>query len=130
MGVVTTIFALLALAFLVRSNSADWHSLAEPGGPLWRPWPLWINTAMLLVGSLALETSSICARHGNLRATRYALSASAIFAVGFLFGQLLFWQRLTAGGYLVTANPANSFFYLITGLHGLHLVGGLAALAR
>jgi cytochrome c oxidase subunit 3 len=130
MGVATTIFLLLTLAFLARSNGADWHSLAEPNGPLSRPWPLWINSGLLLIGSLALAAANIFTRRGNATAMRYALAIGAVFAVGFLIGQLLFWQRLNAGGYLIATNPANSFFYLITALHGLHLLGGLAALAR
>jgi cytochrome c oxidase subunit 3 len=45
-------------------------------------------------------------------------------------GQLLAWQQLRAAGYFVTSNPANSFFYMITAAHGLHLMGGLVALGR
>ena len=48
-----------------------------------------------------------------------------MFAVAFIAAQLLVWQRLQAQGYYLASNPANSFFYLMTGLHGLHLLGGL-----
>jgi Heme/copper-type cytochrome/quinol oxidase, subunit 3 len=41
----------------------------------------------------------------------------------------LAWQQLNAAGYFLAANPANAFFYLLTGVHGLHLLGGLVALA-
>ena len=51
-------------------------------------------------------------------------------ALGFLAGQLEAWRTLVVDGYLVAGNPANSFFYLITGLHGLHILGGLLGLAR
>ena len=51
-------------------------------------------------------------------------------ALGFLAGQLLAWRELVVAGYVLAGNPANSFFYLITGLHGLHILGGLFALAR
>ena len=50
-------------------------------------------------------------------------------AFSFLVGQLLAWQQLNAEGYFLANNPANAFFYLLTGLHGLHLLGGLVALA-
>jgi cytochrome c oxidase subunit 3 len=40
------------------------------------------------------------------------------------------WQQLNTGGYFLAANPANAFFYLITAVHGLHLLGGLVALGR
>jgi cytochrome c oxidase subunit 3 len=43
----------------------------------------------------------------------------------FLSGQLVAWQQLSASGYLMTGNPANAFFYLLTALHGLHLLGGM-----
>ena len=58
------------------------------------------------------------------------LCAGGVAAVAFLVGQLLAWQQLSAAGYFVAANPANCFFYLITGVHGLHLLGGLVALGR
>ncbi|MFX5494500.1 cytochrome c oxidase subunit 3, partial [Acinetobacter baumannii] len=45
-------------------------------------------------------------------------------------GQLLAWRQLSAAGYWLAANPANTFFYLLTALHGLHVAGGLAALGR
>jgi cytochrome c oxidase subunit 3 len=58
------------------------------------------------------------------------LLAGAASAVIFLVGQLLAWQQLKVAGYFVASNPANSFFYLITAVHGLHLMGGLVALGR
>ena len=52
------------------------------------------------------------------------------FFFAFLGGQLWVWQQLVNLGYYVSGNPANSFFYLLTGLHGLHLLGGLVAWCR
>jgi cytochrome c oxidase subunit 3 len=57
------------------------------------------------------------------------LIAGGLFACTFLVGQLFAWQQLNAAGYFLATNPANTFFYLFTGLHGLHLLGGLVALA-
>ncbi len=51
-----------------------------------------------------------------------------VFAIAFLAGQLWVWQQFVAWGYFVASNPANSFFYLLTGMHGLHLLGGLICL--
>ena len=48
----------------------------------------------------------------------------------FLAGQLLLWQQYQAAGYYLAANPANAFFYLLTGVHGLHLIGGEIASTR
>jgi cytochrome c oxidase subunit 3 len=52
------------------------------------------------------------------------------FAFAFMLGQLLAWQQLIEAGYYAHTNPANAFFYLITGFHGLHLLGGLVAWGR
>ena len=49
-------------------------------------------------------------------------------AVGFVAGQIVAWQQLSALGYFATANPAYAFFYVITAFHGLHITGGLVVL--
>ena len=61
---------------------------------------------------------------------REACSQEALLALAFLAGQLLAWRQLDAAGYFLASNPANSFFYLLTAVHGLHVLGGLVALAR
>ena len=61
----------------------------------------------------------------------FALSISAYLLAGgastvaFLAGQLWAWRQLDAAGYYLTTNPANAFFYFLTALHALHLLGGL-----
>jgi cytochrome c oxidase subunit 3 len=52
---------------------------------------------------------------------------AGVFAIAFLAGQFWVWQQFVAWGYFLASNPANSFFYLLTGLHALHLLGGLIA---
>jgi cytochrome c oxidase subunit 3 len=58
------------------------------------------------------------------------LTAAGIFTIGFLVGQIYAWRELTAAGHFMATNPADSFFYLLTGLHGLHLLGGLFVWAK
>ncbi len=60
-----------------------------------------------------------------LSATRGSLVAAGALTLAFLAGQIWAWQQLGASGYFMSSNPANSFFYLITALHGLHMLGGL-----
>ena len=62
---------------------------------------------------------------GQLDTVRLGLVTGGLTALAFLVGQLMAWRELTADGYFLTGNPANSFFYLITGMHGLHILGGL-----
>jgi cytochrome c oxidase subunit 3 len=126
MGVITSLFFLLTLAYLMRAQFNDWESLAGlPWRPLSNPVSLWINTAILLASSIALQFASFAARSGNRPALRAALAVGGALAIAFIGGQLVVWEQLRAAGYYVASNPANGFFYLITGLHGVHLLGGL-----
>jgi len=120
LGVVTALMSLLVSAYLMRMAHADWRPLPEP-------WQLWLNTALLIMSSIALQRARLGAEGGRPGQVRVMLLVAGCLAFGFLAGQLWAWRELEALGYFVAANPANSFFYLITGLHGLHLLGGLAA---
>jgi len=122
-AIASSLLTLLVSAYLVRMRMApDWRPLPEP--PL-----LWLNTGVLALSSVALHRAQAAARRGPELA-RPDLIAGAAAALAFLAGQLLAWRQLSAEGYLLAANPANAFFYLLTAVHGLHLLGGLAALAR
>lgn len=127
--VVSSLFFLFLIAFIARSQVADWQPLTEPLAPLANPSPLWLNSALLLGASVALQWARLAARRELPAATLAGFVLGGVFAMAFLLGQLWVWQRFAAWGYGVSGNPANSFFYLLTGLHGLHLLGGLVAWA-
>lgn len=120
LAVVTVLFSLIVVAYVARMGLGDWRTLPVPG-------VLWWNTAALLISSAAMHWATIAARNGRIRATRIGLLGGGIFACAFLVGQLWAWQELRGAGYFATSTPAASFFYLITALHGLHLLGGLVA---
>jgi len=123
LGVVTAIFGLLTAAYFIRMTYADWQSLPIPA-------LLWLNTAILILSSVALQWARTSAGHQQADRVRRGLLAGGALAFAFLVGQFLVWQQLGSLGYFVDTNPSNSFFYLITGLHGLHLLGGLVAWLR
>ncbi|MFK4578109.1 heme/copper-type cytochrome/quinol oxidase subunit 3 [Bradyrhizobium ottawaense] len=104
-------------------NVVDWRALPVPR-------LLWFNTGVLVLSSIALQWSYVAARRDDAEGVMIGLLAGGAAAVIFLGGQLLAWQQLGAAGYFVASNPANSFFYLLTAVHGLHLTGGLVALGR
>ena len=121
--VVTVLFSLLVIAYADRMSLPDWRTFRDPG-------LLWANTALLIVASAAMEWARVSARMGQIRELKIGLVVGSAFAYAFLVGQLLAWQQLAHLGYFAASNPAVSFFYLVTGLHGLHLFGGLIALGR
>ncbi|HEY4644808.1 MAG TPA: hypothetical protein VIH25_00865, partial [Steroidobacteraceae bacterium] len=59
------------------------------------------------------------------RGLKIGLIAAGVLTFAFLGGQLAAWQQLSASGQFVTSSPAIAFFYLLTAVHGLHLLGGL-----
>jgi len=123
LAVVGCLFALFASAYFMRMEVSDWRAM-----PL--PRILWVNTGILVLSSVALQIAVVASRRDQLDTTRLALVTGGLTALIFLAGQLLAWRDLTDSGYPLDANPANSFFYLLTAMHGLHIVGGLVALAR
>ena len=123
LAVVGALFTLFISAYSMRQNLADWQALPVPK-------LLWFNTGVLVLSSIALQWAYLAARRNDLEGVIIGLLGGGISAVIFLVGQLLAWQQLIVAGYFVASNPANSFFYLITAVHGLHLMGGLIALGR
>lgn len=123
LAVVSAVFALTVSAYLMRmEHGADWRPLPEPT-------LLWINTGILLLASGGLQRAWGAARRGEAAALRSGLAAAGLCTVAFIGGQILVWQQLDAAGHYLTTNPANAFFFLLTALHAVHLLGGLAALA-
>jgi cytochrome c oxidase subunit 3 len=107
----------------MRMNMVDWRALPVPR-------LLWFNTGVLVLSSVALQRAHVAARRQDAGGAITGLLAGGAAAVIFIVGQLLAWRQLSEAGYFVASNPANSFFYLMTAVHGLHLMGGLVALGR
>ncbi len=120
LAVVTVLFSLLIMAYGSRMEFEDWR----PAPPLSL---LWLNTAMLVLSSVAMQWARIASRRGDVDGVRTGLIAGGVFAVAFLGGQIWAWRRLNMVPAFDITNPAIGFFYLITALHGLHLLGGLVA---
>ena len=123
LAVVGSLFALFISAYSMRMTMVDWRALPIPR-------LLWFNTAVLVLSSVALQGAQVAARRNDINGVIVGLCAGGASAVTFLVGQLLAWRELSIAGYFLASNPANSFFYLITAVHGLHLMGGLVALGR
>jgi cytochrome c oxidase subunit 3 len=123
LAVVGSLFALFISAYSMRMALIDWRALPVPR-------LLWFNTGVLMASSGALQWAQVAARRDDNDGVLTGLLAGGVSAFFFLTGQLLVWWQLNAAGYFLAANPANAFFYLITAVHGAHLLGGLVALGR
>jgi cytochrome c oxidase subunit 3 len=115
-------FMALASAFLLRrSGGTDWVQIHLPS-------VLWLNTLVLIASSLTLELARKRLADANLAAFRTLWNVTTGFGALFLLGQLIAWRQLVAQGVYMASNPASSFFYIFTGAHGVHLLGGVGAL--
>jgi len=122
------LFVALTSAYIVRqtqglsNDSFRWVTIDMP--PV-----LWVTTAVIVASSITIELA-----RRSLKRNRYSqfngwITATTVLGVLFVAGQVLAWQQLRAQGIYVNSNPHSSFFYLLTSLHGVHLMGGLTALA-
>jgi cytochrome c oxidase subunit 3 len=123
LAVATSVFGLFISAYTIRMDEPDWRPVAEPV-------LLWANTGMLILASLVYHWTRNAAISGNDDRVKPGLTVAGALTVLFLIGQLIAWQQLNAAGYYIDTNPANGFFYLLTAVHGLHMLGGLWVWAR
>ena len=123
LGVASSLFALFVSAYAMRLSFGDW-------APLPRPPLLMVNTVVLAAASVAMQWTVLAARRGNQAHVLRGLLASGALTLGFLAGQLVVWRQLHGAGYFVASSAATGFFYLLTAVHGAHVLGGLVAWAR
>ena len=123
-AVATSVFAISISAYSMRMHmGSGWLHLHPP--PL-----LWVNTAVLVLASVAIQWTWSAARRGDARNLSRGLTATGTLSLAFVVGQVVVWWHLDTAGYYAWTNPAHAFFYLMTGLHALHLLGGLIAWGR
>ena len=123
MTVISITFLFITNAYLFRMNFEDWQSLPMPT-------LLWFNSGALVLASVGMIWAKQGAKSGHSINIKIGLVAAGIFGALFALGQFTAWQELNAVGYFIASNPANTFFYLITALHVMHILGGLIAWTR
>jgi cytochrome c oxidase subunit 3 len=143
LSVIGMLFTLFFSSHFMRQEIEDWRSIPLPS-------MVWINGILLLAASFYLQSALVAARRQAVRAQvlggrdpmlvnipndgkrdisiRSLLINACVLTVAFLIGQLIAWQEVAGNGFLLSGNPSSSYFYVLTGLHGLHIIGGLAAL--
>ncbi len=115
---VTMIFASMTSAYIVKKAEGDWLIIQFP--ELFK-----LTSVLIVVSSLSLHYAYISAKRNNLFHIRLGLIVTAVLAISFGVGQYMSWSELVEQGVYFVGNPAGSFIYVFTGLHVLHLVGGL-----
>ena len=143
---IVMVFVSLISAYVVRKGlptlDPSTGLLVHDWFPMQLPKLLLVNTVVLLISSLTIELSrrqvardvaleqvaSIPGVSLGRATTMPWLAYTVVLGLCFLGGQWLVWRELAAHGFYVAPNPSSSFFYLLTGVHGVHLIGGVVAL--
>jgi cytochrome c oxidase subunit 3 len=143
---VLMIFISYSSAYIVRKGlptlDRSGETLIHDWLPIQLPNFLLVNTLVLLLSTLTMELarrqairevaiSATVPVHPSTRGKTNDipwLGLTAVLGLGFLAGQWLVWRELGARGFYLSTNPSSSFFYVLTGTHGVHLLGGIVAL--
>jgi len=119
---VAMLFTSLSSAYIVRSGvTFDWYPIAVPR-------VMFGSTALLILGSISIELARRKLKQGLSQTYSKYLLLTGLLGAGFLVSQLIAWRQLAAQGIYISSHPHSSFFYVLTGTHGVHIAGGLLAL--
>jgi cytochrome c oxidase subunit 3 len=119
---ISAFFISLVIAYYWRKHTPPFWDPVAP------PKTLWLSTIIILTSSGTFECARQLFRRGNYRTASRFLLVTASLGAAFLASQLTAWRSLLLHGAFLAKNPHSSFFYLFTGLHAAHLIGGLVIL--
>jgi len=118
MVTVFMVFAALSSAYIVRRAEGNWAFFELPA-------LFWINTIVILISSATLHWAYLSAKKDNLESVKIATIITAVLGIAFMVGQYLAWSELVKNSIHLVGNPSGSFVYIISGLHGAHVLGGV-----
>lgn len=122
LATVTMLFAAFTAAILVRRTGIDWQRIELP-------FVVWVNTGVLVLSSVWVERARGSIKRDLTRRAVAQLQGAAVLGTLFLAGQLVAWYALLRQGVFLPTNPHASFFYMLSAVHGAHVLGGVGALA-
>lgn len=115
---VIMIFAALTSAYIVRQGEGNWMAFELP-------FELWVTTGVILLSSVTMHWGYLSAKKDDLNKVKLAVGITTFLGVAFLVGQFYVWGVLVDSSIFFVGNPSGSFLYVLSGLHGLHLVSGV-----
>ena len=112
------IFAALSSAYIVRQSDGNWLVFDLPDLFL-------VTTGIILLSSATMHWAYISVKKDNMEQAKVAVGITTVLGLTFLAGQILAWAELVKNSIHLVGNPSGSFVYIISGLHGLHIIGGI-----
>ena len=120
-GSIVMMFAGLTSAFIVKSNQVGWHTITMPK-------VFWISTAVIIISSITLQMALRSFKQREMNQYRSLIGLTLLLGVAFIVLQGLGFQQLWEQKITFKGSGAGQFLYVIFGLHGLHVIGGVLAL--
>lgn len=121
LGSIAMMFAAITSAYVVRRGAGNWLEYQIPK-------VFFLSTLVLLLSSYTLHQSLSYFKSENERFYKLFLAVTLVLGFAFVILQYQGWTQLKAAGIHIQGNPSGSFFYVISGLHVVHVLGGIAAL--
>lgn len=118
MVTVGMIFASLTSAYIVRQAEGNWLDFALP-------IEMWISSGIIIVSSITMLWASKAAKRDNLEQVKLGVTITTLLGVAFLIAQLYSWDALVENKVFFVGNPSGSFLYVLSGLHGIHIISGI-----
>lgn len=118
---IVMMFSGLTSAYIVRKAGGNWTEFKLPD-------LFWISTIVIILSSVTLYLAHKAAKEEAHSKYRLWLGCTLLLGFGFVVMQYLGWQALMNIGVLLVGNPSGSFLYVISGVHALHVVAGVAIL--
>src|SRR6267142_3375790 len=112
------LFAAFTSAYIVRHAEGNWVYFELPK-------LFYYTTLIILLSSVTMQWAYSSAKKDNLDRVKLLVAMTVILGIVFLAGQLMAWGALVKISVYLVGNPSCSFLYVLTGLHGLHLVSAI-----
>ena len=125
-------FLLVVVMMTFGGLIAAYIVIATNGVLEWRPFslpkPIWISTALLLASSVTYQISQNAIYKNKQEKAKSWLTTTTVLGGMFIASQLFVWLLLYRGGVYLQSNPYAGFFYVLTAVHAVHVIGGIIAL--
>ncbi len=120
-GSVAMLFAAFTSAYIVRQAEGNWLYFDLPN-------LFYITSGIILMSSFTLQWAYWEAKKDSLDRVKLLVGITSLLGVAFLVGQVMAWRELVEHSVYLVGNPSGSFIYILTGLHGVHLISGIVFL--
>ena len=129
---IVTWFLLLIVLMTFGGMIGAYIVIATNGAAEWKPFALpiqvWISTAIIITSSITYQLANNAYFAEEYDRSRKLLIATTVLGAAFISSQILVWLALVNRGFYLRGNPYAGFFYILTAVHAIHVVGGIIAL--